>query len=123
MKQIGLAFGGFIYIEEFGEQEEEDRIKIYDSDKKYLDYFPLDLFQDVANREEVSAKEVLDEWGEEMSGCLSVEDLLDYLNTDWEAIFPNESAAMHILDIDAPELDNSEWINHIGKYYIKIYEY
>ena len=33
---------GTFYIENFDEREEEDRVKIYDSDENYLDYLPLE---------------------------------------------------------------------------------
>ena len=125
MKKIVLAFGGFIYIEELGKQEEEDRIKIYDSDKEYLDYFSIDWITENITEiyQGMSIQDALDFLAYKMEEKESVVDLLDFLGVEWEAIFPNTGAAMRSLDMGSQELDNNEWINHIGKYYIKIYEH
>lgn len=40
MKKINLKCGGFVYIEPFGEGEEDDRHKIYDEYMTYIDYIP-----------------------------------------------------------------------------------
>lgn len=34
-------FNGFIYIEDYDDHEEYDRCKIYDENKQYIDYIPL----------------------------------------------------------------------------------
>ena len=125
MKEIELKFGGSIYMEDYGEQEEEDRIKVYDSNKEYLEYFSTDWI--IENITEIyqgmSIQEALDFLAYKIEEKESIVDLLDFLGVEWEAIFPNTAAATHSLDMDSQELDNNEWINHIGKYYIKIYEY
>lgn len=38
MKEIKLKDDSIIYIEEFGENEERGRYKLYDSNSKYIDY-------------------------------------------------------------------------------------
>lgn len=123
MKRIKLAFGGSIYMENYGKQKEEDRIKIYDSDNKYLDYFDVETAEGAAERGKTSIQETFDYWAQEMSECLTIEDLLAFLNTDWEEIFPDKDAAMRSLGMSQQEFDNNEWINHIGKYYIKMYKF
>lgn len=122
MKQIDLRFGGKLYMELYGEQEEEDRIKIYDSDKEYLDYFTVESLQEMADMNERSVQDILDEYAEEMSEKENVIDLLDWLCIEWEAVWPNRFRAMETLEMDIHEFDNNEWINHIGSYYIKIAE-
>lgn len=123
MKEIKLKFGGKIYIESFGEQEEKDRIKIYDSDEEYLDYFTVESLQEMADMNEKSVQDILDEYAEKMSEKENVIDLLDWLAIEWEAIWPNKFRAMEALDMDIHEFDQNEWINHIGKYYIEVTGY
>lgn len=122
MKQIDLRFGGKLYMELYGEQEEKDRIKIYDSDKEYLDYFTVESLQEMADMNEKSVQDILDEYAEEMSEKENVIYLLDWLGIEWEAIWPNKFRAMETLEMDIHEFDNNEWINCIGNYYIKIAE-
>lgn len=122
MKQIDLKFGGKLYMELYGEQEEKDRIKIYDSDKEYLDYFSVESLQEMADMNEKSVQDILDEYAEEMSEKENVIDLLDWLGIEWEAVWPNKFRAMETLEMSAQELDNNEWMNRVGLYYLKIAE-
>ena len=57
MKQLTTKFG-YIYIEDFeydhhcpGQREEEDRIKIFDSDEKYLGYYTTDTIDSLEEYE------------------------------------------------------------------------
>lgn len=122
MKQIDLKFAGKIYMELYGEQEEKDRIKIYDSDKEYLDYFSVESLQEMANTNQKSVQDILDEYAEKMSEKENVIDLLDWLCIEWEAVWPNKFRAMETLDMNIQEFSQNEWINRIGNYYIKIAE-
>ena len=122
MKQIDLRFGGKLYMELYGEQEEKDRIKIYDSDKEYLDYFSVESLQEMANMNQKSVQDILDEYAEKMSEKENVIDLLDWLCIEWEAVWPNKFRAMETLDMNIQEFSQNEWINRIGNYYIKIAE-
>lgn len=123
MKEIELSFVGKIYMEELGEQEEEDRIKVFDSDKEYLDYFSVESLEETRSMYKgLSIQDLLDDCADVMAGKESVEALLDYLNIDWYAIYPSKAALIEATDRDVHEIDEDEWINHIGKYYIKIYE-
>lgn len=122
MKQIDLKFAGKIYMELYGEQEEKDRIKIYDSDKEYLDYFTVESLQEMADMNQKSVQDILDEYAEKMSEKENVIDLLDWLCIEWEAVWPNKFRAMETLDMNIQEFSQNEWINRIGNYYIKIAE-
>ena len=122
MKQIDLKFGGKIYMELYGEQEEKYRIKIYDSDKEYLDYFSVESLQEMADMNQKSVQDILDEYAEKMSEKENVIDLLDWLCIEWEAVWPNKFRAMETLDMNIQEFSQNEWINRIGNYYIKIAE-
>lgn len=124
MKEITLKFGGTIYMEYFGEQEEEDRIKVFDSDKEYLDYFSVEGLEETRQMYSgMSIQDLLDAYAEQMEEKESVEALLDYLGVGWYAIYPNKAALIIATDRDVHEIDEDEWINHIGKYYVEVEEY
>lgn len=124
MKEITLKFGGTIYMEWYGEQEEEDRIKVFDSDKEYLDYFSVENLEEKASVcKDLSIQDLLDVYAYQMARKESIEALLDYLGVEWRAIYPNKAALIEATDRDVHEIDEDEWINHIGKYYVEVEEY
>lgn len=124
MKEITLKFGGTIYMEWYGEQEEEDRIKVFDSDKEYLDYFSVESLEETRSMYKgLSTQDLLDVYADQMAEKESVEALLDYLGVEWRAIYPNKAALIEATDRDVHEIDEDEWINHIGKYYVEVEEY
>ena len=74
MKQINTKFGP-IFIEEFeydnhvpAEREEEDRIKIYDSDERYLGYYSTETIETVDDYNKLC---------EDIENANTIEDLLD----------------------------------------------
>lgn len=124
MKEITLKFGGTIYMEYFGEQEEEDRIKVFDSDKEYLDYFSVESLDEIRGMYKgLSIQDLLDVYADNMTEKESIEALLNYLHIEWYAIYPNKAALIKATDRDVHEIDEDEWINHIGKYYVEVEEY
>lgn len=124
MKEITLKFGGTIYMEWYGEQEEEDRIKVFDSDKEYLDYFSVESLDETRSMYKgLSIQDILDVYADLMAEKESVEAFLDYLGVEWRAIYPNKAALIKATDRDVHEIDEDEWINHIGKYYVEVEEY
>lgn len=121
MKEITLKFGGSIYMENFGEQEEEDRIKVFDSDKRYLDHFtvePLEKARSIYKGLSIQ-KDLLDVYADQMAEKESVEALLNYLGINWMGIFPNEHALHRVTGLSS----KNEWVNHIGEYFVEIKEY
>lgn len=124
MKEITLKFGGTIYMEWYGEQEEEDRIKVFDSDGEYLDYFSVESLDETRSMYKgLSIQDLLDVYADQMAEKESVEALLDYLGVEWRAIYPSKAALIEATDRDVHEIDEDEWINHIGKYYVEVEEY
>lgn len=120
MKEITLKFGGTIYIEWYCEQEEEDRIKVFDSDKGYLDYFSVESLEETRSMYKgLSIQDLLDVYADNMAEKESVEALLDYLGINWLAIYPSAAA---LRKVEGLEVAN-EWVNHIGKYYVLVDEY
>lgn len=90
-------------------REEEDRIKIYDSDDCYLDYIPLQTLIDSACEMETTIEE---EYATRLKAFReedSIENLVQLLITDCIGV------------TDTPQEEN-DYVNRIGKYYILMRE-
>ena len=117
---------GKLYIENFDEREEKDRVKIYDSDKNYLDYLPLEQI-DV---EDTQIEEQYNNYIEMLESFKTVEEMLDWLVCDCEFIGTKKETIQYLheeLNWDLPSKDynpiDNEWVNRIGNIYIVVSEY
>ena len=120
MKEITLKFGGSIYMENYGEQEEEDRIKLFDSDKEYLDHFTVEPLEKTRSiYKGLRIEDLLDVYADQLAEKESVEALLNYLGVNWMGIFPNEHALYRATGLNS----KNEWVNHIGEYFVEIEEH
>lgn len=112
---------GNFFIENFDEREEQDRVKIYDSDENYIDYLPLE-------EDDTPIEEQYNNYIEMLENFKTVEELLNWLVCDYEFIGNKSEAIKYVLtewnlpDDECDPLD-SEWINRIGDIYIIITEY
>lgn len=112
---------GNFFIENFDEREEQDRVKIYDSDENYLDYLPL-------KEDDTPIEEQYNNYIEMLENFKTVEELLNWLVCDYEFIGNKSEAIKYVLtewnlpDDECDPLDN-EWVNRIGDIYIIITEY
>lgn len=112
---------GKFYIENLDEREEQDRIKIYDSDENYLDYLPF-------KEDDTPIEEQYNNYIEMLENFKTVEELMDWLVCDYEFIGNKSEAIKYVLtewnlpDDECDPLD-SEWVNRIGDTYIIITEY
>lgn len=124
MRKINNNYLGDFYIETLENREEQDRVKIFDSDGKYLDYLPIERYDDTDPTEE-----------EQYNGCVEVlenfkniPDLMDWLVCDCDFIGNKSNVIRYVLtkwnlpDEECDPLDN-EWVNRIGDIYIIISEY
>ena len=115
---------GNFFIENFDEREEQDRIKIYDSDENYLDYLPLDQI-DV---DDTPIEEQYNNYIEMLESFKTIEEMMDWLVCDCEFIGKKSEAIKYVLtewnlpDEETDPLDN-EWVNKIGDTYIIVSEY
>ena len=117
---------GNFFIENFDKREEQDRIKIYDSDKNYLDYLPLDQI-DV---NDTPIEEQYNNYVEMLESFKTIEEMMDWLVCDCEFIGNKDRTIEYLhkeLNWDLPSenynpLDN-EWVNRIGDTYIVVSEY
>ena len=112
---------GNFFIENFDEREEQDRVKIYDSDENYLDYLPL-------KEDDTPIEEQYNNYIEMLENFKTVEELLNWLVCDYEFIGNKSEAIKYVLtewnlpDDECDPLDD-EWVNRIGDTYIIIAEY
>ena len=117
---------GNFFIENFDEREEQDRVKIYDSDENYLDYLPLDQI-DV---DDTPIEEQYNNYIEMLESFKTIEEMMDWLVCDCEFVGGKDQTIEYLhkeLNWDLPNenynpLDN-EWINRIGDIYIVISDY
>lgn len=112
---------GNFFIENFDEREEQDRVKIYDSDENYLDYLPLE-------EDDTPIEEQYNNYIEMLENFKTIEELLNWLVCDYEFIGNKSEVIKYVLtewnlpDDECDPLD-SEWVNRIGDTYIIIAEY
>ena len=136
MKQINTKFGT-IYIEEWEfdrhkpwQREEEDRVKIFDSNENYIDYLSAELVEENAEYEHITPQELLDKHASKLANAKTIEDLLDMLDVDYEFVGTKDETIAYLhneLNWDLPSKDynplDNEWVNKIGDYYIVVSEY
>lgn len=126
MRKINNVNLGSFYIEEFDKREERDRVKLFDSDFNYLDYLPLERYDDW----DPTFKEQYDEYIKMLEQFKTIPELMDWLVCDCDFIGSKDETIEFLhkeLNWELPSeeynpLDN-EWVNRIGDIYIVISEY
>ena len=121
---------GIIYVEMFDDsREESDRIKVFDSEKRYLDYISVDMLENCSNFSGKTIEEKFKAYIDDVQLFKTIEDLLfffnvnyEFLSTDWKEVV-QYMKTFSIDECDSEEkLLTNEWINKIGKYYIVVSE-
>ena len=113
-------------VEELDNREQEERVKRYDSDEKYLGYLPLERYDDFDPTEEEQYQGYI----EMLESFKTVPDLMEWLVSSWEFIGDKDQTIKYLheeLNWDLPSEDynplDNEWVNRIGDIYIVISEY
>lgn len=126
MRKINNKYLGNFYIEELENREEQDRVKLYNSDEKYLDYLPLERYDDFDPTEEEQYQGYI----EMLESFKTVPDLMEWLVSSWEFIGDKDQTIKYLheeLNWDLPSEDynplDNEWVNRIGDVYIVVSEY
>ena len=126
MRKINNNYLGDFYIEELNNREEQGRVKLFDSDYKYLDYLPLERYDDTDPTEEEQYQGYI----EMLESFKNVVDLMDWLVCDCEFIGNKDRTIQYLheeLNWDLPSEDynplDNEWVNRIDDIYIVISEY
>ena len=122
MKEVITQFGT-IYSEDFSCNTDKTKIKIYDSEERYLNYFEASSFGDSFRSPEDDLQIHLDY----IAKCESIEHLANILFFDgYKLITTDWREAAEFLGIEEyfmPEnLLENEWVNKIGNYYIVVTE-
>ena len=123
MRKINNVNLGDFYIEELDNREVQDRVKLFDSDFKYLDYLPLERCDDT----DPTFEEQYDEYIKVLEEFKTVPELMDWLVYDCDFIGSQDETIEFLhkeLNWELPSeeynpLDN-EWVNRIGDVYIVV---
>ena len=115
MKEVKTKLG-ILFVEEMTDEREEGRIKIYDSDNRYLDYVPDEDLD-------------YDAFIEELQTIEDMREMLNHIGVSWHffSLEWKDAAAYFrapgVADYDSPEsLLTNELVNRIGNAYIVINE-
>lgn len=126
MRKINNVNLGDFYIEELNNREERDRVKLFDSDFNYLDYLPLERYDDW----NPTFKEQYDEYIKVLEQFKTVPELMNWLVCDCDFIGSKDETIEFLhkeLNWELPSEDynplDSEWVNRIGDVYIIVSEY
>ena len=126
MRKINNKYLGTFYIEELENREEQDRVKLYDSDEKYLEYLPIGRYDDTDPTEEEQYQGYI----EMLESFKNVLYLMDWLVCRCEFIGDKDQTIKYLheeLNWELPSEDynplDNEWVNRIGDTYIVVSEY
>ena len=126
MRKINNNYLGDFYIEELENREEKDRVKLYDSNYNYLDYLPLERYDDT----DPTFEEQYNGYIEMLESFKTVPELMEWLVSSLEFIGDKDQTIKYLheeLNWDLPSEDynplDSEWVNRIGDVYIVVSEY
>ena len=126
MRKINNNYLGTFYIEELENREEQDRVKLYDSDEKYLEYLPIERYDDTDPTEEEQYRGYI----EMLESFKNVLYLMDWLVCRCEFIGDKDQTIKYLheeLNWELPSEDynplDNEWVNRIGDTYIVVSEY
>ena len=89
MRKIKTNFGT-LYVEFFNNREEEDRIKIFDSNKRYLDYFCIEYLEEHAKMNNCTKSQQLNKYLNGLKQCSGVKNALHYLGVCYVKEFNGE---------------------------------
>ena len=128
MKSIKTPFG-ILYVEHFNNREEKDRIKIFDSQKRYLDYFSIEYLEESAKINKITPYQQLNKYLSGINNCSDIKNVLNYLSITYEKVSKHWTEIANLLEEitgceykTEEQLMSNEWVNKIGKYYILICE-
>lgn len=127
--QIKTNFG-FIYVEPLvGTREEEDRVKIFDSDTNYIDYISVETLLTFAAEQNITVEEEYSIRLKAFYEAEAINDLMDLISQNWISIVDNPFELEDKLDIKYTdekralhEILNNDCVNKIGQHYILMEE-
>lgn len=128
MKPIKTEFGT-LYVENFKEREEKDRVKIFDSEKRYLDYFCIEYLEEHAKINNCTKNQQLNKYLDGLKQCSGIKNVLHYLGVCYQKVSSDWTEIANLLEEitgyeykTEKQLMSNEWVNKIGKHYILVCE-
>ena len=133
MRKINTKFGP-LYIDELTDnrhtERDESKIKLYDSYEQYMDYFETETFYELAEMNGNTPEEELDSYIKCLENCETIEMLVEFaITVGYELITQSWKEVAAYLGISLKdearalqEVDNNEWVNQIGDYFIVVSE-
>ena len=125
LRRIQTNFGTIFIEELYSKRGEEERIKIFDSNEKYMDYFDVEHLQNCADEMKYSLKWEYNTRIQNFIKAEYIEDLAQLIYSTMHASFitKNWKEGAEFLGIDynhcnLSEFKNNEYVNQIGDYYI-----
>lgn len=121
MQKVETKFGT-IYIEDLYDRVEADRIKIFDSNQRYLDYYSMEIIDYIAECKRIPSSDVLQAEIDSIEHCDNITDLVGMLTSDCEMCTRHWENVARFLEIDSPTEVENDYVNKIGDYYIVVVE-
>ena len=133
MKEINTKFGK-LYIDEFTDDRHtgrnESKIKLYDSNEQYMDYFETETFYEIAEINERTPEEEFEIYIKFLENCDTIESLVkntvldgyELITQSWKEVAAYLGIALKDEARALQEVDNNEWVNQIGDYFIVVSE-
>lgn len=118
--KINTPFG-HMYIQ--SNIDDDDKIRIYDSEKKYMDYIEGETAVNAAISEKTTVTEEILKFAYKLSCADDISQLVDMI-CEYDLITKNwHEAADIVREFTKKDLMKNEWVNKIGNNYIVVSEY
>ena len=118
---------GVIYIESLNynnnnscDRDEEERIKIYDSDHNYLDYYPMYCLYDLAEMNGTTVEDVYVQFLNNFENTDKIENISDEI--EWYGSKENLIKYLTMLGWAEEEIWDYDYLNRIGDNYLLMFE-
>lgn len=99
--------------------DDDDKVRIFDSEGTYLDYIEAETFADVADEVGIDFRDAICEYANELALKDNVQDLLDSISFEnFVATCDIEKAVKLSGCANQRELRRNEMINRIGPYFV-----
>lgn len=133
MREINTKFGK-LYIDEFTDDRhtgrDESKIKLYDSYEQYMDYVETETFYELAETNGRTPEEELDIYVKFLENCDTIEKLAtnavldgyEFITQSWREVAAYLGISLKDEARALQEVDNNEWVNQIGDYFIIVSE-
>lgn len=126
IREISTPFGT-LYIDtwEYAVKNPDNKVRLYDSRKEYLDYFEISTFFLESEKTGLTAEKEYEKTIAEIAACKNIDEFLDKFVDDvectatgWDAMAQYMLHNYHIECENEKDMLENEYVNKIGKYYI-----